>query len=77
FSSFAAVAAESVNLESWGGSTHDYQKEAWATPFRKASGITVVQDGPTGYVKLKAKVESGNVHWDVVDVEADFALRDA
>ncbi|SQF99269.1 polyamine ABC transporter periplasmic protein [Paucimonas lemoignei] len=73
----AAMAAESVNFVSWGGSTQDAQKQAWATPFSKSSGITVVQDGPTDYGKLKAMVESGNVQWDVVDVEADFALRAA
>jgi putative spermidine/putrescine transport system substrate-binding protein len=71
------MAAESVNFVSWGGSTQDAQKQAWADPFSKASGITVVQDGPTDYGKLKAMVESGNVQWDVVDVEADFALRAA
>ncbi|WP_060481230.1 polyamine ABC transporter substrate-binding protein [Pseudomonas sp. NBRC 111119] len=73
----AAQAAESVNFVSWGGTTQDAQKEAWAVPFTKATGIKVVQDGPTDYGKLKAMVESGNVQWDVVDVEADFALRAA
>ena len=75
--SHAVQAGESVNFVSWGGSTQDAQKQAWADPFSKASGITVVQDGPTDYGKLKAMVESGNVQWDVVDVEADFALRAA
>ncbi|MDZ5603845.1 ABC transporter substrate-binding protein [Pseudomonas sp. RP23018S] len=73
----AAVAAESVNFVSWGGTTQDAQKEAWAIPFTKQTEIKVVQDGPTDYGKLKAMVESGNVQWDVVDVEADFALRAA
>ncbi|HEY0285424.1 MAG TPA: ABC transporter substrate-binding protein [Pseudomonas sp.] len=73
----AAMAAQSVNFVSWGGSTQDAQKQAWAVPFNKTTGITVVQDGPTDYGKLKAMVESGNVQWDVVDVEADFALRAA
>ncbi|WP_298189590.1 polyamine ABC transporter substrate-binding protein [uncultured Pseudomonas sp.] len=72
-----AVAADSMNFVSWGGSTQDAQKQAWAEPFSEASGIRVVQDGPTDYGKLKAMVESGNVQWDVVDVEADFALRAA
>ncbi|WP_372239449.1 polyamine ABC transporter substrate-binding protein [Pseudomonas sp. 2FE] len=72
-----AMAADSLNFVSWGGSTQDAQKQAWAEPFSKASGIQVVQDGPTDYGKLKAMVESGNVQWDVVDVEADFALRAA
>jgi len=71
------TAADSINFVSWGGSTQDAQKEAWANVFSKSSGINVVQDGPTDYGKLKAMVESGNVQWDVVDVEADFALRAA
>ncbi|MDM3886487.1 polyamine ABC transporter substrate-binding protein [Pseudomonas sp. BCRC 81390] len=73
----AAQAADSLNFVSWGGTTQDAQKEAWAVPFTKATSIKVVQDGPTDYGKLKAMVESGNVQWDVVDVEADFALRAA
>lgn len=73
----AAVAADSVSFVSWGGSTQDAQKQAWATPFTRTSGTAVIQDGPTDYGKLKAMVESGNVQWDVVDVEADFALRAA
>lgn len=76
-SASTAFAAESLNFVSWGGSTQDAQKQAWAEPFSEASGIRVVQDGPTDYGKLKAMVESGNVQWDVVDVEADFALRAA
>ncbi|WP_060510893.1 polyamine ABC transporter substrate-binding protein [Pseudomonas sp. NBRC 111124] len=73
----AAQAADSLNFVSWGGTTQDAQKEAWAIPFTKSTDIKVVQDGPTDYGKLKAMVESGNVQWDVVDVEADFALRAA
>ncbi|NBA97374.1 polyamine ABC transporter substrate-binding protein [Pseudomonas sp. R5(2019)] len=73
----AALAADSLNFVSWGGTTQDAQKAAWAEPFSKESGIKVVQDGPTDYGKLKAMVESGNVQWDIVDVEADFALRAA
>ncbi|WP_103102890.1 ABC transporter substrate-binding protein [Pseudomonas sp. LFM046] len=73
----AAIAADNLSFVSWGGTTQDAQKQAWAEPFSEASGIHVVQDGPTDYGKLKAMVESGNVQWDVVDVEADFALRAA
>lgn len=72
-----ASAAESLSFVSWGGTTQDAQKDAWAVPFGEKTGIKVLQDGPTDYGKLKAMVESGNVQWDVVDVEADFALRAA
>lgn len=73
----ACRADETLNFVSWGGSTQDAQRDAWAAPFSKADGTKVVMDGPTDYGKLKAMVESGNVQWDVVDVEADFALRAA
>lgn len=74
----AAVAQSgSIVFTSWGGTTQDAQKKSWAVPFTKETGITVKQDGPTDYGKLKAMVESGNVSWDVVDVEADFAAAAA
>ncbi|GLS24150.1 ABC transporter substrate-binding protein [Labrys miyagiensis] len=69
--------ADSMVFTSWGGTTQDAQKEAWAQPFTAASGISVKQDGPTDYGKLKAMVDSGNVDWDVVDVEGDFAIAAA
>jgi putative spermidine/putrescine transport system substrate-binding protein len=62
---------------SWGGTTQDAQKKDWAAPFTAKTGIAVVQDGPTDYGKFKAMVQSGNVSWDVVDVEYDFAVRAA
>ncbi|AHG48265.1 ABC transporter substrate-binding protein (plasmid) [Rhizobium leguminosarum bv. trifolii CB782] len=82
---FAAVAAlvavsapanaDNMVFSSWGGTTQDAQKAAWASPFTEKSGITVVQDGPTDYGKLKAMVEAGEVTWDVVDVEGDYAAQ--
>jgi len=67
----------SIVFTSWGGVTQDAQKEFWADPFTAKTGIAVKMDGPTDYGKLKAMVESGNVSWDVVDVEADFAAAAA
>ncbi|MGI6245431.1 MAG: polyamine ABC transporter substrate-binding protein [Pseudochelatococcus sp.] len=65
--------AEELVFSSWGGTTQDAQKEFWAAPFTAQTGIGVTQDGPTDYGKLKAMVEAGNVSWDVVDVEGDYA----
>ncbi|MDR6953961.1 putative spermidine/putrescine transport system substrate-binding protein [Ancylobacter sp. 3268] len=73
----AAAQQGSIVFTSWGGTTQDAQKKDWAVPFTKKTGIAVKQDGPTDYGKLKAMVESGNVAWDVVDVEADFAAAAA
>ncbi|WP_343563766.1 ABC transporter substrate-binding protein [Kiloniella sp. b19] len=74
FSSLGAKADEMV-FSSWGGTTQDAQAEAWAKPFSEESGVSVVQDGPTDYGKIKAMVESGSVSWDVVDVEFDYAVQ--
>ena len=73
----SSAKAEEMVFTSWGGTTQDAQKQAWAESFTKATGITVLQDGPTDYGKLKAMVEAGKVSWDVVDVEYDFAIKAA
>ncbi|MEA3130413.1 MAG: putative spermidine/putrescine transport system substrate-binding protein, partial [Paraburkholderia sp.] len=73
------AAAAPIVFASWGGTTQSAQQKEWAVPFTQASGVQVLMDGPTDYGKLKAMVDSGNVQWDVVDVEGDFAyaaLRD-
>ncbi len=71
------ASAQEMVFTSWGGTTQDGQAESWAAPFTAATGIKVLQDGPTDYGKLKAMVDSGNVSWDVVDVEYDFAIAAA
>ncbi len=71
----SAQAQNSMVFTSWGGTTQAAQQKDWAKPFSKTTGITVVQDGPTDYGKFTAMVQSGNVSWDVVDVEYDFAVR--
>ncbi|ASY65131.1 ABC transporter, periplasmic spermidine putrescine-binding protein potD (plasmid) [Sinorhizobium sojae CCBAU 05684] len=72
--SVPATAADLV-FTSWGGTTQDAQKIAWAEKFTEKTGINVLQDGPTDYGKLKAMVEAGAVTWDVVDVEGDYAAQ--
>ncbi len=72
-----SASAKDMVFTSWGGTTQDAQKKAWVAPFEKDSGVTVKLDGPTDYGKLKAMVDSGNVAWDVVDVEGDFAVAAA
>ncbi|MDK1374027.1 MULTISPECIES: polyamine ABC transporter substrate-binding protein [unclassified Sinorhizobium] len=72
-----AVPASAADLvfSSWGGTTQDAQKAAWADKFAEKSGTNVLQDGPTDYGKLKAMVEANAVTWDVVDVEGDYAAQ--
>ena len=70
-----AAQAQEMVFTSWGGTTQDAQKANWADGFSSEAGVTVTQDGPTDYGKLKAMVEAGNVNWDVVDVEGDYAVQ--
>ena len=72
-----AVAEDSITFTSWGGTTQDAQKASWADKFETEFKVKVLQDGPTDYGKFKAMVDSGQVNWDVVDVEPDFAYQAA
>lgn len=69
-----SLAADLV-FTSWGGTTQDVQKSAWAEKFAASTGINVLQDGPTDYGKIKAMVEANGVTWDVIDVEGDYAIQ--
>lgn len=69
-----AHAAEIV-FSAWGGTMQEIQAKIWADPFTAATGLTVKQDGPTDYGKIKAMVDSGAPGWDVVDVEGDYAIQ--
>ena len=53
-----AAKAEDMVFTSWGGTTQEAQNKSWADPFTAASGIKVLQDGPTDYGKLKAMVDA-------------------
>jgi len=68
----ACAQQEKLTFSSWGGTTQDAQKAHWADTYPNAK---ITQDGPTDYGKLKAMVEAGNVQWDVVDVEGDYAVQ--
>ncbi|MEM7534156.1 MAG: ABC transporter substrate-binding protein [Chloroflexota bacterium] len=70
----AAADAGMVAFTSWGGAYQEAQTNAYLNDFASETGIEVVQDGPTDYAKIVAMVEAGQVTWDVVDIENDFAI---
>ena len=63
-----------VTFVSWGGAYQEAQTNAYLTSYEEETGVTVVQDGPTDYAKIIAMVEAGQVTWDIVDIENDFAI---
>lgn len=69
----AWAAQDTLVVVSWGGAYQKAQREAWFKPFEKTTGVKIVEVSPTNYGKFKAMVTSGNVQWDVVDVDSDWA----
>lgn len=68
----AAFAAEALTVVGWGGPGQEVQSELFFETFTEDTGIALQQDSwGGGYGILKSKVETGNVNWDVIQVEAD------
>lgn len=62
-------AEQALTVVSWGGSYARATKAAVLDPFTAETGIEVqLTDYNGGLAQVRAQVESGNVHWDVVDL---------
>jgi putative spermidine/putrescine transport system substrate-binding protein len=77
FNGIAADAAQSlegqkITVADFGGAMLKYVREAWVTPFEKATGAKVDIDTPNTRAKLKAQVDAGNAVWDVYTEDAAF-----
>jgi len=71
-----ALAEEPLTVVSWGGAYQKSQQEAYFTPFEKKFGGKITTEEYNGEIaKIRAMVESGNVSWDVVDVDTQTALQ--
>ncbi|ACP23109.1 ABC transporter substrate-binding protein (plasmid) [Sinorhizobium fredii NGR234] len=69
-------AEDKLTIASWGGAYQDSQAKAYFDPFSQETGTKIVTDEWSGETaKLKGMVETGNVSWDVVDVEPGHALQ--
>lgn len=66
----------SLVVVSWGGAYTKSQIEAYHKPFEASTGTKINSvDYNGGIAQIKAQVESGNVTWDVVDLELADAQR--
>ncbi len=71
-----AATAEPLTVVSWGGAYSKSQVEAYHKPYTEKTGTEIVSaDYNGGLAEIKAQVESGNVTWDLVDVELSDAVR--
>ena len=72
----SAASAQQITVTSWGGAYTKSQVTAMHEPFTKASGVKILsEDYNGGLAEIRAQVKTGNVKWDVVDVELAEALR--
>ncbi len=71
-----AAAADALTVVSWGGAYQRSQDEAYFKPFQQASKMRIGTEEYNGEIaKIRAMVESGNVSWDVIDVDTQTALQ--
>ena len=71
-----ALSGKSLVVVSWGGAYTKSQIEAYHKPFATKTGAKINSiDYNGGIAEIKAQVESGNVTWDVVDMELADAQR--
>lgn len=69
---------EELVVVSYGGAWQDAQRKAFFEPFEKKFHVRIREETWSGdFGKLKAMVQSGNVTWDAVDVEAYMVPRGA
>ena len=71
-----ADAPRSVTTVSWGGSYGRAVNEGANIPFTEETGIRVeVEDFNGGLAQIRAQVDIGEIHWDVVDLGVADAVR--
>jgi putative spermidine/putrescine transport system substrate-binding protein len=60
---------KTVTIVSWGGTTQDAERASTWAPIAKQLGITIIkEDTLSTNSDIKARVQAGNVTWDIVDV---------
>ncbi len=64
-----------VYINSSGGVLDDINRKIQWDPFAQATGIKVISSAPVDDAKLKAMVTSGNVEWDVTEIDDGDFLR--
>lgn len=68
--------SRSITAVSWGGSYGRAVNEGANIPFTEETDINVkVEDYNGGLAQIRAQVEIGEIHWDVVDLEMAEAVR--
>ena len=73
--SVSPVAEESLTVVSFGGSYAEACVKGYHERFTDETGIQVdLEDYNGGLAQIRTQVESGSVHWDVVDINPEDAI---
>lgn len=64
-----------LTLVTWGGTTADGIRKAFADPFTKDTGIKTNVTEPVDYGKYTAMIQQNQVTWDWVDLEGFFVMQ--
>ena len=68
--------ARDFTIASWGGSYQDAQRKVYFTPFSKETGTSFLEDIYLGgWAQFQAMQETGEIPWDVVQVETSELVR--
>jgi len=72
----SGLAQQSLTVASWGGALTSAQVESMYKPFEVKHKIKVLSvDRGGGLGEIAAQVKSGNIKWDVVDIEPQEAIK--
>jgi putative spermidine/putrescine transport system substrate-binding protein len=67
---------QELTIVTWGGSYQAAQEASFFEPFENENNVKIRIESYSGDIaKVKAMVESGEVTWDIVDVEGPILLR--
>ncbi len=63
--------ADDLTVVSFGGAYSEAQKKSMIDPYVAEKGVNILfEDYSGGVAEMTAQAESGNIQWDVVDIEA-------
>ena len=67
--------ARDLTVISFGGANKNAQVKAYYEPYKKLGGKLITSDYNGEQAKIKAMVQSGQIDWDVVEVETPELIR--
>lgn len=71
-----SAGAHAFTVISFGGASGEAMQEAYYTPFSEQHGVRVTAGDYNGeFARIRAMVETGNISWDVVEVESPELAR--